>query len=229
MATLHLFFYASSKPALQDQEPILSGSLFTNNGTKWREPNEENEEINNSVFNTILEDYLIGGPQLRIALDKFADRYAAAKAKSIPRQKRKPSPTVFEDKENLDPQIISARKKKKTGKKDHNLSAHIAKNQRIEARTKATTAATIATATTNTTTNTTTAAVTVETTSKIRSNFQKTNTGNQHQPEPLQELQEQLLEVHEEPPSYERVIEDDTRAAAVVEYILEEESARKAA
>ncbi|CAG8521745.1 9951_t:CDS:2 [Funneliformis mosseae] len=74
---------ALSKPALQDQEPILSDSLFTNNGIKWREPNKGNEEINNSVFNTILEDYLIGSLQLCIALDKFADRYVAAKSKSI--------------------------------------------------------------------------------------------------------------------------------------------------
>jgi len=43
--------------------------------------------------------------------------------------KRKISATIREGKENIDPQIIPTRKKKKTGKKEHNLSAHIAKNQ----------------------------------------------------------------------------------------------------
>ena len=38
-------------------------------------------------------------------------------------------PTVSEGKENLDPKTIPARKKKKTAKKNHNLSMHIAKNQ----------------------------------------------------------------------------------------------------
>ena len=42
-----------------------------------------------SIFNTFLEgikeDYQNSGSQLRIALDKFAERYDAAKSKSIPR------------------------------------------------------------------------------------------------------------------------------------------------
>ena len=42
-------------------------------------------------------------------------------------RKRKLSATINEDKENFDPQIIPARKKK-TGKKGHNLSMNIAKN-----------------------------------------------------------------------------------------------------
>ena len=43
--------------------------------------------------------------------------------------KRRLNVPTNEGKENLDPQIIPARKKKKTGKKDHNLSKHIMKNQ----------------------------------------------------------------------------------------------------
>jgi len=44
-------------------------------------------------------------------------------------ERRKLPATVCEGKENFDPQIIPVRKKKKTGKKDHNLSMHISKNQ----------------------------------------------------------------------------------------------------
>ena len=116
------------------------------------------------------EDYCNGGSQIRTALDKFAERYDAAKSKSTPRLcsflydlnrnldptarvnsgamirvqvesvkrrktersgggKRKISATIREGKENIDPQIIPTQKKKKTGKKEHNLSAHIAENR----------------------------------------------------------------------------------------------------
>ena len=143
-----------------------------------REPNEENEgneeTDNSSIFGTFLEeikeDYHNGGSQIRTALDKFAERYDAAKSKSTPRLcsflydinrnldptvrvnsgamirvqvesvkrrktersgggKRRISATIREGKENMDPQIIPTRKKKKTGKKEHNLSAHIAENR----------------------------------------------------------------------------------------------------
>jgi|ERR1043165_757952 hypothetical protein len=143
-----------------------------------REPNEKNEEIeiDNSVFDTILEeikvDYQNGGPQIRIALDKFVERYAAAKSKSIPRlcsflynpnhenheldpksrvksgskihvqvesikrrktevsgSGRRKLPTARKDKENLDPQVIPTRKKKKASKKVHNLNKNILANQ----------------------------------------------------------------------------------------------------
>jgi hypothetical protein len=43
--------------------------------------------------------------------------------------KRKISATIREGKENIDPQVIPTRKKRKTGKKEHNLSAHIAENR----------------------------------------------------------------------------------------------------
>ncbi|GES84202.1 hypothetical protein GLOIN_2v1883854 [Rhizophagus clarus] len=166
-------FYASLRagPIPQDQE---SNSLFINNGTEWkkleenREPEKETNEINdNSAIDTILEeirvDYENGGPHLRTALDKFAERYTAAKSKSIPKlcsflydlnkdldqvssgsmirvqvesiRRRKTEKSgskkreLLEEKENLDLQIIPSRKKKKTGKKEHNLSLHIAENR----------------------------------------------------------------------------------------------------
>ena len=51
------------------------------------------------------------------------------KTESSGGRKRKLPNTICEEKENLDPHIISARKKKVTAKKSHNLSMHIAKNQ----------------------------------------------------------------------------------------------------
>jgi len=60
--------------------------------TETTEPNKENEgneETDDSIFSTFLErikdDYHNGGPQIRTALDKFAERYDAAKSKSTPR------------------------------------------------------------------------------------------------------------------------------------------------
>ncbi len=139
-----------------------------------REQSEENEEIDISAFTSFLEevksDYQNAGQTLRTSLNKFKDRYNAAKSKSIPRlssflydldrnfdpaarlksgpmirvqvesikrrktensggSKRKLPAAVNVEKENIDPQIIPARKKKKTGKKDHNLSMNICKNQ----------------------------------------------------------------------------------------------------
>jgi hypothetical protein len=44
-------------------------------------------------------------------------------------RKRKLAGTISSGKENLDPQVIPARKKRKTGKKDHNLSKNVLKNQ----------------------------------------------------------------------------------------------------
>ena len=43
--------------------------------------------------------------------------------------RRKLPVNVNEGKENLDPQVIPARKKKKTGKKAHDLSKNILKSQ----------------------------------------------------------------------------------------------------
>jgi hypothetical protein len=53
------------------------------------ERNERNKETNNAEFNAFLErikeDYQNCGSQLQTALNKFAERYDAAKSKSIPR------------------------------------------------------------------------------------------------------------------------------------------------
>ena len=114
-------------------------------------------------------DYQNAGQTLRNTLDKFKERYNAAKAMSIPRltsyhydlnrnidpiarvksgtqirvqvesvkrrkmeggstRRRVPAPTN-ENKENSDPNLIPARKKRKAGKKDHNLSMNILNNQ----------------------------------------------------------------------------------------------------
>jgi len=54
-----------------------------------REQSEENEEIDISAFTSFLEevksDYQNAGQTLRTSLNKFKDRYNAAKSKSIPR------------------------------------------------------------------------------------------------------------------------------------------------
>ena len=140
----------------------------------FREQDEESTsvEIDYTLFDMFLEevktDYRNTSPQLRTALDKFAERYRSAKSNSIPRltsflydinrdldpvrvksgsmirvqvesvkrrktgssggRKRKLPNTTCEDKENLDPHVIPARKKV-MAKKSHNLSMHIAKNQ----------------------------------------------------------------------------------------------------
>ena len=55
------------------------------------------------------------------------------KTESSGGRKRKLPATISEDKENFDPHIVPARKKKKTGKKNHNLSCILPKISRIEA------------------------------------------------------------------------------------------------
>ncbi|GBC02321.1 hypothetical protein RclHR1_04570008 [Rhizophagus clarus] len=99
-------FYASLQagPIPQDQES--DSNLFINNGTEWKKL-EENRYIallyslfrsqkkkqmkinDNSAIDTILKeirvDYENGSPHLCTALDKFAERYIAAKSKSIPK------------------------------------------------------------------------------------------------------------------------------------------------
>ncbi|GBC01669.1 hypothetical protein RclHR1_04290005 [Rhizophagus clarus] len=170
-------FYASlhAKPAPQSQEIIHSEMAVPNNTLilEIKELSEENKEVDILEFSSFLEemklDYQNAGQILRTSLDKFKDRYNAAKSKSIPRlssflydlnrnidpmarinsgahirvqvesvkrrktqgssNKRRISVPTRNEKENLDPQAIPARKKKKTGKKEHNLSVHIVKNQ----------------------------------------------------------------------------------------------------
>jgi len=137
-----------------------------------REPSERNEEIDVSAFNTFLEeiktDYQNAGQTLHVTLEKFKERYNAAKLKSVPRltsflydlnrsldpmriksgaqirvqvesvkrrktgggstRRRLPAPTN-EEKENLDPHVIPARKKRKTGKKEHSLTKNVSNNR----------------------------------------------------------------------------------------------------
>ncbi|CAB5394938.1 unnamed protein product [Rhizophagus irregularis] len=139
---------------------------------EWRETNKENEDINDSVLISFLEeikeDYQNYGPQFRTALDKFIERYHASKSISVPRlssflysidrnidakrvksgamihvqvesvkrrklegsngKRRKLPAIVNGGKENSDPQTIPSRKKRKTSKKEHNLSKNVLKN-----------------------------------------------------------------------------------------------------
>ncbi|PKY50712.1 hypothetical protein RhiirA4_467321 [Rhizophagus irregularis] len=111
-----------------------------------KESNENVKIVDISAFTDFLEevrrDYRNGGAQLRTALDKFMERYEAAKLKSIPRL----TSFIYDlnhdldsmvnlrsgsmiHKENLDPQNIPSRKTRKAGKKEHNLSKNVLKNQ----------------------------------------------------------------------------------------------------
>ncbi|PKY59630.1 hypothetical protein RhiirA4_482542 [Rhizophagus irregularis] len=181
-------FYASLRAGFAQQEIVprtemeisanVQDRLETSANVLIRKSNESDEgnkgNIGNiSSFTNFLEeikdDYIKGGTQLCIALDKFADRYKVAKLKSIPRlvsflydlkhgldptssriksgsmirvqvesvkrrktegsgRKRK-LPVSVKEKENLDPQIIPSRKKRKTSKKEHKLSRNVLKNQ----------------------------------------------------------------------------------------------------
>ncbi|CAG8846364.1 5642_t:CDS:1, partial [Racocetra persica] len=93
-------FYASlhaqqvpQQENLQHSEAILSNTSNINNETsdtsdiEWKEPNEDREDIDISPFVTFLEevklDYQNAGEPLRVALDKFKERYNVAKSKSI--------------------------------------------------------------------------------------------------------------------------------------------------
>ncbi|CAB4444906.1 unnamed protein product [Rhizophagus irregularis] len=179
-------FYASlhAQTALQNQEIVRSEIGISNKTliTEWRgteelsELSEENKELGETdlfEFTSFLEevrsDYQNSGQTLRTALNKFKDRYNAAKSKSIPRlssylydlnrnidpmvaiksgahirvqvesikrrktegssAKRKLPGSKYEEKENLDPQVIPVRKKKKLGKKEHNLTKNVLNNR----------------------------------------------------------------------------------------------------
>ena len=138
-----------------------------------KENNEEFKESDITEFTSFLEevksDYQDSGQALRIALNKFKDRYKVAKQNSIPRltsflydlnrdldpmtrvksgakirvqvesikrrktegsgSKRRLPVSNNKGKENTDPMAIPVRKKRKTGKKEHNLSKNVLKNQ----------------------------------------------------------------------------------------------------
>ncbi|CAG8531703.1 4984_t:CDS:2 [Funneliformis mosseae] len=86
-------FYALLRPIStpQVQESTLQ-DIYPNNildeHIERRVPNEESTDIDYTSFVTFLEevksDYQIASPQLRTALDKFAERYCSAKSKSFP-------------------------------------------------------------------------------------------------------------------------------------------------
>ncbi|RGB23587.1 hypothetical protein C1646_774281, partial [Rhizophagus diaphanus] len=102
-----------------------------------KESNENVEIVDISAFTNFLEevrrDYWDGGAQLRTALDKFMEHpmvnlrsgsMIRVQVESVKRHK-----TEDRDKENLDPQNIPSRKTRKAGKKEHNLSKNVLKNQ----------------------------------------------------------------------------------------------------
>ncbi|RIB25214.1 hypothetical protein C2G38_2166465 [Gigaspora rosea] len=168
-------FYASlhARPTLQSQEVSfdyakaeLSNNVLINK--EHEELIDEDKEIEMtsdlnfiSFLNEVKSDYQSAGQPLRIALDKFKNRYNTAKSKfisrlssylydlknnldpmarlksgahirvqveSIKRCKVKGS-TKNKENEMLNPQDIPVRKKRKTGKKEHNLGKNISKNQ----------------------------------------------------------------------------------------------------
>ncbi|CAG8682781.1 4121_t:CDS:1, partial [Gigaspora rosea] len=107
-----------------------------------------------SFIESIKYNYENGGSQLQLAFEKFAERYHVAKSKSIPvltsflyNINRNSDPLIRIksgakipvqvesvkrrkiNKENVDPQVIPARKVRKVGKKAHSLSQNIERNQ----------------------------------------------------------------------------------------------------
>ena len=65
------------------------------------------------------------GSMIRVQVESVKRR----KTESSGSRKRKLPNTIRKEKENLDPHVIPARKKRLTAKKSHNLSMHIAENQ----------------------------------------------------------------------------------------------------
>ena len=63
------------------------------------------------------------GPTIRVQVESVKRR----KTEGSGRKRKLPS--IIKDKENLDPQIIPSRKKKKAGKKEHNLNKNVLNNQ----------------------------------------------------------------------------------------------------
>ncbi|CAG8450502.1 4374_t:CDS:10 [Cetraspora pellucida] len=131
---------SSSISNINNETKITSGT----SSIEWKETNEKHDDIDISTFVTFLEevklDYQNAGEQLRVAFDKFKERYNVAKSRSISRlssylydlnhnvesvkrrkvkdgtRKRKFPASMNKEKENTDPQTIPARKKKKTDK-----------------------------------------------------------------------------------------------------------------
>ena len=68
------------------------------------------------------------GAMIRVQVES-AKRHKIEGSSSIRRRLPATANTTNEGKENLDPQIIPARKKKKIGKKAHNLNKNVLKSQ----------------------------------------------------------------------------------------------------
>ncbi|CAG8796711.1 20025_t:CDS:2, partial [Dentiscutata erythropus] len=68
---------------------------------------ERNTAFIESFLKIVKYDYENCGPQFQTAIEKLAERYNAAKAKSIPRRKK-----AVCDKKNIDHHVIPARKKR---------------------------------------------------------------------------------------------------------------------
>ncbi|CAG8521808.1 11594_t:CDS:2, partial [Gigaspora rosea] len=150
-------FYASLRPGFTSQEyslrsktsnGILETTLKESVGPNERIDNcsvEQIEEIKDSDLDIFLEeirnDYQNASSQYRTALDKFIERYRTGaiirtqvesvkchklEGNSGTRRLRNISNKV---KENLDPQTIPCRKKRKVNKREHSLGKNVAKNQ----------------------------------------------------------------------------------------------------
>ncbi|PKY48525.1 hypothetical protein RhiirA4_464155 [Rhizophagus irregularis] len=150
-ASLHAEFIPLDREGIQMETTTPNNNLTI----EHRESNKNVEDDIITFINfleEIKEDYSNGCAQLHTALNKFAECYKAAKLKSIPRSgsmirvqvesvkrqktegsgRKRKSFSITNNKENLensDPQIIPGRKTKKIGKKEHNLSKNVLKNQ----------------------------------------------------------------------------------------------------
>src|SRR6266498_1574316 len=107
--------------------------------------NQENKEnqvvdFDSSSFDTFLKevknDYENCGPQLRVSLDKFAERYRVAKLQSIPRL----STLLYDIKRELDPsarvQVESIKRRKSEGtsaRRRYSINAGVDNNNNPQA------------------------------------------------------------------------------------------------
>ena len=63
------------------------------------------------------------GPTIRVQVESVKQR------KTEGSERKRKLPSIIKDKENLDPKAIPGRKRKKVGKKEHNLNKNVLKNQ----------------------------------------------------------------------------------------------------
>ncbi|CAB5385354.1 unnamed protein product [Rhizophagus irregularis] len=145
-ASLHAEFIPQDREGLQMETTTPNSNLTI----EYSESNKNVEDDITTFINfleEIKEDYSNGCAQLHTALNKFAERYKAAKLKSIPRLVS----FLYDINRELDPAVnirsgsmirvqvesvkrrktegSGRRKTKKIGKKEHNLSKNVLKNQ----------------------------------------------------------------------------------------------------